>query len=140
MKIRLLTLAFGFFLVAGTAYAGPAPGGPDADGDTVENAFDNCTAVPNATQTDTDHNGCGNACAVTCNFNGDATAGGADFLLIGMNFGMTVPAGTAGDCNGDGLVGGPDVLAMGMEFGMSNGPSGITNAQCNPTTCLCTPQ
>lgn len=140
MKVRLLTLAFGFFLIAGTASAGPAPGGADTDGDTVENAFDNCTAVSNASQTDTDHNGCGNICDVTCDFNGDLLAGGGDFLLIGMNFGMSVTPNTNGDCNGDGVVGGPDLLAMGMEFGMSSGPSGITNAQCDPTSCLCTPQ
>jgi hypothetical protein len=140
MKIRLLGLAFGFFLVAGTAYAGPTPGGADTDGDTVENAFDNCTAVSNSTQTDTDHNGCGNTCTV-CNFDTtNALAGGNDFLLIGMNFGMAVPPGTLGDCNGDGLVGGPDFLVFGPQFGMSTGPSGITNAQCNPLTCLCTPQ
>lgn len=140
MKIRLLALAFGFFLVAGTAYAGPTPGGADTDGDTVENAFDNCTAASNSTQTDTDHNGCGNVCTV-CNFDtNNSLAGGNDFLLIGMNFGMTVPAGTLGDCNGDGTVGGPDFLIFGPQFGMSTGPSGITSAQCNPLTCVCTPQ
>jgi hypothetical protein len=137
MKVRLLSLAFGFFLAAGTAYAGPTPGGADTDGDTVENSFDNCTAVSNSNQADTDHNGCGNVCEITCDFNGDYIAGGSDFLAIGMNFGMSVTPNTNGDCTGDGLVGGPDVLAMGMEFGMTDGPSGITTAQCDPATCDC---
>lgn len=140
MKVRLLGLAFGFFLVAGTAVAGPTPGGADSDSDGVENAFDNCLSVSNTNQTDTDHNGCGNACTVLCNFNGDASAGTPDYILIGMNFGMAVTPNTNGDCNGDGAVGAADILQMGMEFGMSNGPSGITSAQCNPTTCGCTPQ
>ena len=41
MKVSLIALAFGFFLVVGlplTATAGPTPGGPDTDGDTVEEA------------------------------------------------------------------------------------------------------
>jgi len=38
MRIGLLALALGAFLVASQAYAGPVPGGPDNDGDTVEDA------------------------------------------------------------------------------------------------------
>jgi hypothetical protein len=143
MKVRLLAVAFGFSLVAGTAYAGPLPGGADTDGDTVENAFDNCTVVPNANQADTDHNGCGDACTkpIQCDMTGDKAVGTPDTLILGMNFGMTgVPVHTLGDCNSDGAVGTPDVLILGMEFGNTVGPSGITTAQCNPATCICTPQ
>jgi len=149
MKVRLLALTFGFILAAGGAWAGPTPGGADTDADGVENAFDNCVATPNTTQTDTDHNGCGDACTQTvkCNFTnapGDPSVGLPDFLLLGMNFGMTVsPPGTQGDCSPatpDGVVGLPDFLALGMEFGHTVGPSGITNAQCTPSTCRCTPQ
>ena len=142
MKVRLLAVTFGFFLAAGGAYAGPTPGGPDSDGDGVENAFDNCVSTANASQTDTDHNGCGDACTqtITCDWTGDTTVGGPDFLIFGMNFGMTVPVNTQGDCNGDGIVGGPDFLNFGMQFGHTVGPSGITSAQCDPSTCRCTPQ
>jgi len=56
MKVRLLAVAFGFSLVAGTAYAGPLPGGADTDADTVENAFDNCSLTRNANTPATDHN------------------------------------------------------------------------------------
>jgi len=150
MKVRLLALTFGFILAAGGAWAGPTPGGADSDSDGVENAFDNCTAASNTSQTDTDHNGCGDTCTRLCNWNvpADGVVGVPDFLVLGMNFGMTgVVPGTLGDCAGapvtnapDGAVGIPDFLQLGMTFGQSNGASGITNAQCTPSTCLCTPQ
>jgi hypothetical protein len=145
MKVRLLAVAFGFFLVTGTAYAGPNPGGADSDGDTVENAFDNCVTASNNVQTDTDHNGCGDVCqaSIICDINGDTAVGGGDLAAIGMNFGMTgctpVTCGGA-DCNGDTAVGAGDLAIIGMEFGNVSGPSGITNAQCDPDSCQCTPQ
>jgi len=143
MKVRLLAMAFGFFLVAGTAYAGPVPGGADTDGDGVENAFDNCTAVANSAQSDTDHNGCGDSCTadIVCDVNGDTSVGTADFNILRMNFGNAVPPGTLGDCGDqNGTVGTPDFNTLRMTFGNSTGPSGITTAQCNPSTCRCTPQ
>jgi hypothetical protein len=145
MKIRLLAMAFGFFLCTGTAYAGPTPGGADTDGDTVENAFDNCTLVSNTSQTDTDHNGCGNACTqnIDCDFNGDLVVGAPDTTVVGSNFTDSVPTGTAGDCapgTGDGVVGAPDFIKVGTTFLNMVGPSGITSAQCDPSTCICTPQ
>jgi len=142
MKLRLLAVAFGFFLVAGTAYAGPVPGGADTDGDGVENAFDNCTVVINSSQTDTDHNGCGDSCTqdIVCDVNGDTAVNTPDFNTLRMNFGNSVPPGTLGDCGDqDGTVGTPDFTRMRMTFGNSTGPSGITTAQCDPSTCICTP-
>jgi hypothetical protein len=44
------------------------------------------------------------------------------------------------DCNGDTAVGAGDLAIIGMEFGNVSGPSGITNAQCDPDSCQCTPQ
>ena len=55
MKVRFVVLISAFFLVIGlsvTAQAGPTPGGVDTDGDTVEDAFDNCTLVSNSNQSD----------------------------------------------------------------------------------------
>jgi hypothetical protein len=143
MKVRLLAMAFGFFLVTGTAYAGPVPGGLDSDGDTVENAFDNCVNASNAPQTDTDHNGCGNTCTqdITCDVNGDTSVLVGDFNTLRMNFGNTVPAGTQGDCSPvDGSVLVTDFNRLRMNFGNTTGPSGITTAQCDPSSCRCTPQ
>lgn len=142
MKIRLLAMAFGFFLVAGTAYAGPVPGGADTDGDTVENAFDNCVDIANASQTDTDHNGCGDSCTanITCDANGDTSVGAQDFTILRMQFGNTPPANITADCNGDTSVGSQDFSILRMQFGNTVGPSGITTAQCDPGSCRCTPQ
>jgi len=143
MKHCLLTLAFGLLLAPGAAEAGPA-GGVDGDGDTVEDAFDNCLLRRNPTQVDTDHNGCGDACqpSITCDMDGDLRVGTPDALILGMNYGKTgVPVHTLGDCNSDGAVGTPDVLAFGMEIGRQVGPSGIHQPSiCNPSTCRCTPQ
>ena len=113
MRLSFVTLELGIVLAgAGVAWAGPVPG-HDSDGDGVSSAFDNCTSVANVKQADSDHNGCGDACTepISCDANGDAV--GADGLIIGMNFGMVVPPGTAGDCNGDTVVGGPDLLTFG---------------------------
>ena len=148
MKVRLLAITAGCILAAGAAWAGPTPGGVDTDGDTVQDAFDNCRLTPNSTQTDTNHFGCGDACSKPndCSFDGLPAVGAPDFAILGMNFGKTVPKGTAGDCAGgpgngpDGVVGAPDFAKLGMEFGNTAGPSGITNAQCNPARCQCTPQ
>jgi hypothetical protein len=144
MKVRSLALTFGFILAAGGAWAGPTPGGPDTDGDGVENAFDNCTSTGNANQTDVDHNGCGDACTQTirCDFTGDKTVGAGDFIILRNNFGMTgLPPNSPGDCKPtNGSVGASDFITLRGEFGHTVGPSGITNAQCDNTTCRCTPQ
>ena len=110
MRAGLIGLTFGFFLVAGlplAATAGPTPGGTDSDGDTVEDAFDNCTAVVNAGQEDADHDGCGDVCdpALLC------------------------------DANGDGTVGGPDFIILQQEWLASKGPSGITNPSRDYAEC-----
>jgi hypothetical protein len=125
------------------ASAGPTPGGVDTDGDTVEDAFDNCRTTANATQVDTDRNGCGDVCTqdVSGDSNGDLVVGAPDFLALGMQFGNTGCGSPnppcSADFNGDTTVGAPDFLILGMTFGNTVGPSGISNAQCDPTTCRC---
>ena len=145
MSAIRLASALGALLLAATAAAGPTPGGPDTDGDGVEDAFDNCLKVPNPTQTDTDHDGCGDACTqfVACDFDGDHVVGVSDFTILGMHFAMTVPVGTNGDCapnGGDGVVGIADCAVLFHTFGNRVGPSGITNTACDPSRCQCTPQ
>src|SRR4030095_713782 len=111
--------------------AGPTLGGADTDADGVEDAFDNCTAVANPSQTDSNHDGCGDACtqSITCDHNGDTAVGVPDFVIQGMFLGMSVPPGPSGDCAPigapDGVVGIPDCVQLGMEFGHIVGPSGI---------------
>jgi hypothetical protein len=148
MQLKLIAATFGIFLLAGTANAGPLPGGADTDGDTVENAFDNCVAAANAPQVDTDHDGCGDTCSqdINCDIDGDTAVANADFATLRMNFGNSVPVGTAGDCAPpeNGVVGNEDFVLLRMTFGNSRpagaGPSGITTAQCNTALCTCTPQ
>jgi len=151
MKVRLMAISFGFFLVVGlpvTGFAGPVPGGADTDGDGVEDAFDDCTTTANADQADADHNGCGDACAfgtIACDSSGDGKVGSPDFTLflaqLGNDCDFQPSLSCTADCDGsnDNKVGGPDFTALIAELGNSQGPSGITSALCDPVTCGCTP-
>jgi hypothetical protein len=110
MKVSLIALTFGFFLVAGlplAATAGPTPGGPDSDSDGVEDAFDNCTAIANPGQEDEDHDGCGDVCDPP--------------LLC--------------DCDGNGGVGVSDFGILSAEWNQQKGPSGITNPSRDYAEC-----
>ena len=87
MKISLIALVAGFFLVVGlplAATAGPTPGGPDTDGDGVEDAFDNCVSDANGAQKDLDHDNCGDAC--DCDFNNDTVCNPADFGMFATTY------------------------------------------------------
>lgn len=78
MKISLMAVVAGFCLVVGlplAAMAGPTPGGPSAaDGDGIENFFDNCYLDANADQKDYDHDGCGDVCDSDSNNDGVVNA------------------------------------------------------------------
>lgn len=126
MKVRFMAVAFGLLLVAGLPLAsmgGPLPGGPDGDGDGVENAFDNCLTAPNPTQADADHDGCGDACDnnLLCDNSNDGQITGADISsMIGV-FNQTHPF----DCTGDGVVTGADISLGIGQFNQATGPSGL---------------
>jgi hypothetical protein len=143
MKVRLIALTFGFFLAAGlplAATAGPLPGGTDTDGDTVEDAFDNCTALSNAGQEDADHDGCGDVCdngPIDADANGDTIVGGPDFFALSSSFGAT--SGGSADFSGDTIVGGPDFFLLSAQFGNFVGPSGITNPSRDLAECPVAP-
>jgi hypothetical protein len=150
MKVRLMALLFIIALALGlplAASAGPASG-VDTDLDGVQDPFDNCSGVPNADQADADHDGCGDACTepITCDSSGDTAVGVPDFQAISAQFGADCSGGggpghgCTADCDGDSKVGVPDFQAISSEFGNVTGQSGITTAQCNPSTCQCTPQ
>ena len=131
MKVRLIALACGILLAVGlplAASAGPTPSGPDTDGDTVEDAFDNCTNSSNPGQEDIDHDGCGDACdkgPITADGTGDTIVGVPDFGLLSAQFGSNT--GGSADFTGDTIVGVPDFGLLSAEFGNFIGPSGITN-------------
>jgi hypothetical protein len=140
MKVSLLALTFGFFLVVGlplAATAGPTPGGPDSDGDTVEDAFDNCTATVNPGQEDGDHDGCGDACdpALLSDANGDGVVDFNDFIILSQEWGNSCPQPTNSDANGDCVVDFNDFIILSQEWGQSKGPSGITNPSRDYTEC-----
>ena len=139
MRIKLLALTFGIILAAGTAYAGPLPGGADTDLDGVEDAFDNCEASANASQSDTDHDGCGNFCDF--DFNNSGVTDINDVVLGAGQFGPcpAPPAACQCDFNGDGTCAIGEVVEIAGQFGQQPGPSGITTAQCDTALCDCGP-
>jgi hypothetical protein len=106
MKISLMALIAGFCLVVGlplAATAGPTPGGPDTDADTVEDAFDNCVTDANAAQKDLDHDGCGDTC--DCDYDNNGVCNPVDFsafsatYLLGEGNPLYNPLADC-DCNG----------------------------------------
>jgi hypothetical protein len=139
MKVRLIALTFGILLVAGlplAATAGPLSGGGDSDGDTVADAFDNCTGSINPGQEDVDHDGCGDVSdkgPITSDGSGDTVVGAPDFTLLAGAFGATT--GGPADFSGDTIVGAPDFVLLAGEFGNFIGPSGVTNTSRDFVEC-----
>jgi hypothetical protein len=133
-----MALTVGFFLAVGlplAASAGPLPSSSsDTDGDTVKDAFDNCTAKSNASQADADHDGCGDACdqLVTADCDGNHSVGGGDFALLSATWGQS-----PGSCDidGNGTSGGGDFAALSAQWGNVIGPSGITTANRDLVNC-----
>jgi len=153
-RLRLIALAFGFCLAVGlplAAMAGPTPGGTDTDTDGVENAFDNCTLAKNPTQVDTDHDGCGQFCDFDFNNDGSVVKAG-DLALAASQVGKLTCGPTGAppcpgppynccvcDFNQDGVCKAGELAAISAQVGKKAGPSGMTNAVCDPTKCGCTP-
>lgn len=139
MKISLMALVAGFGLVVGlplAAMAGPTPGGANSDGDSVENAFDNCTNLSNAAQKDFDHDGCGDLC--DGDFDQDGGSGLLDFGIFKATFGKSTgqPGYDArADMDCDGAVGLLDFGLFKAEFGGTAGPSGIPASHKTPVAC-----
>src|SRR5262249_40248903 len=84
---------------------------PDADSDGVPDHADNCVAIPNPSQLDSNQDGYGNAC--DADYNNDGAVGAPDFVLLRGGFGKH--SGDPGfapdlDANGDGAIGALDFL------------------------------
>lgn len=90
----------------------------DSDGDGVPDSSDNCSAVANASQTDTDNDGYGNAC--DADLNNDGIVNSLDVSALRTAFGASNPA---GDLNGDGAVNALDLGQLRRLFGTRPGPS-----------------
>jgi len=94
--------------------------GIDTDGDTVDDAIDNCTLVQNTDQRDTNGDGFGNIC--DADLDQDNLVGFSDFSLFRAVFGTADPD---ADLDGDGLVGFSDFSIFRAAFGGVPGPSGL---------------
>jgi len=113
MRLSLLVSVVALVLSIGMAtasYAGPGLG--DSDGDSIDDFFDNCTDDVNASQTDSDFDGCGNLC--DGDFDQDAATNGGDFLIFRAGF----IAGASGvtDMDSDGTTNGGDFLIFRSQF------------------------
>lgn len=111
-------------LLAALLCLAPAVVRAELDGDGVPDAADNCLEVPNASQSDTDGDGFGNAC--DCDFSGDGICNIDDFGLFLPDFVAAVDGGTGTDMNGDGAVDLSDFTPFlaGFLLGVP-GPSGL---------------
>jgi hypothetical protein len=134
MKVSLMAVVAGFCLLVGlplAATAGPTPGGPSAaDGDGIEDFFDNCYLDSNAEQKDFDHDGCGDAC--DSDGNNDGAVGSADFNAFKNTFQKSegAPGYNANfDSNCDGTIGSADFNEFKTNFQKAPGPSGFPSSQ-----------
>ncbi|MEM6641004.1 MAG: proprotein convertase P-domain-containing protein [Pseudomonadota bacterium] len=98
-----------------------ASAGPDTDGDGVADADDNCSAVPNADQRDTNGDGFGNIC--DADLNNDGVVNFVDLGLLRTSF---FSSNADADFNGDGVVNFVDLGIMRTGFFAPPGPSGTT--------------
>ncbi len=97
-----------------------AHGGDDMDGDGISDPLDNCLAVANPAQTDTDGDGFGNAC--DADLNNDGSVDLADLAELKDLF---FTSNELADFNGDGVVDFLDLAAFKAAVFSAPGPSGL---------------
>ncbi len=93
---------------------------PDADGDGISDARDNCSQVANPGQGDADDDGYGNRC--DADLNNDGFVNFADLGLFKLAFGSSDPV---ADFDESGFVNFSDLAIMRTAFGAPPGPSGL---------------
>jgi hypothetical protein len=106
---------------------------PDADADLVPDSRDNCSALGDTGQLDSNADGYGNPC--DGDFSNDGVVGAPDFATLvgslGSNEG-TPNWDPALDMSGDGNVGAPDFNLFYPQLTLPPGPSGLTCAGAPP--------
>ncbi len=100
---------------------------PDADGDGVADANDNCVLAGNPDQRDTNGDGFGNVC--DADLNGDCIVNPLDLAIFRSAF---FGPGPDEDFDGDGVVNTADLSYMRTAFFEPPGPSGVTT-DCSAT-------
>jgi hypothetical protein len=102
---------------------------PDADGDGVADARDNCLEAANPDLRDSDADGWGNAC--DADYDGNEIVSGWDYLAFVLAFGAVLGDPRFDpvlDADGDGRVGGREFLLLAAQWGGPPGPSGLACA------------
>jgi uncharacterized protein (DUF1800 family) len=129
---RWATLPFAAAVIAftGPSVAWACPGGPDADTDGVCDASDNCLAITNPAQIDTDLDGYGNACDGDFDDNGFVNAN--DFATFGESLGAWDPElayDIHADADANGRITGVDRAFFSSQYRAGRpGPSGLACA------------
>lgn len=126
MRLKNLKTLNGLIIAAACiGWAGMAVAA-DSDGDGIDDAADNCTAIANAEQIDSDGDGYGNRC--DGDYNNDGSVDAADFAIVHNAFGAVEGEGDylpAADHDSDGVIAGSDLSAHHGFNGQPVGPSAL---------------
>jgi hypothetical protein len=143
MTRNLIVLGCAALLTIGLSFGSFAGSAPDADGDGVPDAYDNCVDIANGplastgncdAQEDYNTNGYGQVCDADLNEDGGVGLDDMGILLNNLNAG----AGNTADLNCDGGVGLDDMGRLLNSLNLTPGPSGLPCAA--PTATACTAQ
>ena len=143
MTRNLIVLGCTALLTIGLSFGSFAGSAPDADGDGVPDAYDNCVDIANGplastgncdAQEDYNTNGYGQVCDADLNEDGGVGLDDMGILLNNLNAG----AGNTADLNCDGGVGLDDMGRLLNSLNLTPGPSGLPCAA--PTATACTAQ
>lgn len=131
MKYNLIALACAVLLAVGLSLTVAAGPGIDTDTDGILDQNDNCVAIQNATQPDSDLDGYGNRC--DADFDNDNTVAGSDFIVFKQDFNTNAPTyNEQVDLDCDGSVAGSDFIIFKQVFNAAPGPSGLSCAGTAP--------
>lgn len=112
----------------------------DRDGDTIANGVDNCPLTANTAQTDTDHNGVGDACSD--DNDGDGVADGVDNCPLVANPDQTDTGGSAAgdacdpDIDGDGVANADDAFPYDASASVDTDGDGKPDSVTGETTLV----